>query len=90
MSKIGGALRAQSGSSESYTKKVGLFEANVIAVNPTVEEYSRILGREINPDSKVTEYLGETRDGNNYLRLDVWLEEVKNGDQFKSEFLSRR
>lgn len=84
MSKIGGALKTQS--SESYSKKVGLFEANVIAVNPTAEEYSRILGREINPDSKATEYLGQTRDGNNYLRVDVWLEDVKSADQFKVSF----
>jgi hypothetical protein len=86
MSKIGGALRTQSSSSESYTKKVGLFEANIVAINPTAEEYSKILGREINPESKATEYLGQTRDGNNYLRIDVWLEDVKSADQFKVSF----
>jgi len=88
MSSIGGKIREQSsGSSDSnYEKKVGIFEANVVAINPTAEEYSSILGREISPDSKATEYLGETKDGNTYLRIDVWLQEVKNQDNFKVSF----
>ena len=88
MSAIGGKIREQSsGSSDSnYEKKVGIFEANIIAINPTAEEYSSILGREISPDSKATEYLGETKDGNTYLRIDVWLQEVKNQDNFKVSF----
>ena len=88
MSSIGGKIREQSsGSSDgNYEKKVGIFEANVVAINPTAEEYSSILGREISPDSKATEYLGETKDGNTYLRIDVWLQEVKNQDNFKVSF----
>ena len=88
MSAIGGKIREQSsGSSDSnYEKKVGIFEANIVAINPTAEEYSSILGREISPDSKATEYLGETKDGNTYLRIDVWLQEVKNQDNFKVSF----
>ena len=89
MSSIGGKVREQSsgsGTDNNYEKKVGIFEANVIAINPTAEEYSSILGREISPDSKATEYLGETKDGNTYLRIDVWLQEVKNQDNFKVSF----
>jgi hypothetical protein len=37
-----------------------LFEANVIAINPTAEEFKDILGMELKEDSKATEYLGET------------------------------
>lgn len=88
MSSIGGKIREQSsGSSDgNYEKKVGIFEASIVAINPTAEEYSSILGREISPDSKATEYLGETKDGNTYLRIDVWLQEVKNQDNFKVSF----
>lgn len=86
MSAIGGKVREQSSNDNNYEKKVGIFEANVVAINPTAEEYSSILGREISPDSKATEYLGETKDGNTYLRIDVWLQEVKNQDNFKVSF----
>jgi hypothetical protein len=58
----------------------------VIAVNPTAEEFKDILGMELKEDSKATEYLGETKDGNSYLRVDFWLEEVKNKDKFKVSF----
>lgn len=85
MSSIGGKKRENTGSGD-FSKKVGLFEANVIAVNPTAEEFKDILGMELKEDSKATEYLGETRDGNNYLRVDFWLEEVKNQEKFKVSF----
>lgn len=67
----------------SFSKKVGLFEANVIAINPTIEEYKDILGIELKEDSKAAEYLGDTKDGNTYLRIDVWLQDVKSGEKFK-------
>ena len=86
MSSIGGKKRESSGNGEQYTKRVGLFEANVIAVNPTIEEFKDKLGMELKEDSKAAEYLGETKDGNNYLRVDFWLEEVKNQDKFKVSF----
>ena len=82
---IGGKKRENT-SNESYSRKVGLFEANVIAVNPTMEEFKDKLGMELKEDSKAIEYLGETKDGNNYLRVDFWLEEVKNQDKFKVSF----
>lgn len=83
MSNIGGKKRENTG---EYSKKVGLFEAKVIAVNPTIEEYNSILGIELKEDSKVIEYLGDNKEGNTYLRVDFWLEEVKTGDKFKVNF----
>ena len=85
MSSIGGKKRENTGGGD-FSKKVGLFEANVIAINPTPEEFKDILGMELKEDSKAAEYLGETKDGNNYLRVDFWLEEVKNKDKFKVSF----
>jgi len=85
MSTIGGKKRENTGSGDS-TRKVGLFEANVIAINPTIEEYKDKLGIELKEDSKAVEYLGETKDGNSYIRIDIWLEEIKNQDKFKVSF----
>jgi hypothetical protein len=86
MSLIGGSKRENTGNSE-FTKKVGLFEANVIAINPTLEQFKSVLGMEIKEDSKAVEYLSESKDGNTVLRVDFWLEDVKNAEnKFKVSF----
>ena len=85
MSTIGGKKR-ESAQQTEYAKKVGLFEANVIAVNPTPEEYNDILGIQLQDGSKATEYLGESNDKKKTLRVDFWLEEVKSKDKFKLTF----
>jgi hypothetical protein len=71
---------------QEFAKKVGLFEAEVVAINPTAEEYKEILDIELPAESKATEYLGKSRDGNTYLRVDVWLKDIKSGDKFKTTF----
>ena len=86
MSTIGGKKREQSASAAEFTKKVGLFEAEVVAVNPNAEEYKDILGMELKEDSKATEYLGTSQNGNKTLRIDFWLEEVKSKEKFKVTF----
>ena len=53
------------------SKKVGLFEARVVAINPTTEEFKEVLDIELPEDSKLTEYLGTSRDGNTFLRVDI-------------------
>lgn len=85
MSNIGGKKREQTNFPET-SKKVGLFEAEVVTINPTAEEYKDILGIELKEDSKAVEYLSTNNDGNTVLRVDVWLEEVKNKDKFKVTF----
>jgi len=82
---IGGKKRETSQFTETQ-KKVGLFEGKVIAINPSIEEYKEILGMELKEESKATEYLGESKDGDTTLRVDFWLEEVKNQDKFKVTF----
>jgi hypothetical protein len=86
MSTIGGKKREQSALAVEFTKKVGLFEAEVVAVNPNAEEYKEILGMELKEDSKATEYLGTSQNGNKTLRIDFWLEEVKSKEKFKVTF----
>ena len=85
MSSIGGKKRENTGGGD-FGKKVGLFEANVIAINPTLEEFKDVLGMELKEDSKAAEYLGETKDGNNYLRVDFWLQRVNHDEKFKVSF----
>lgn len=85
MSGIGGNKRQSTGES-NFSKKVGLFEAKVIAINPTIEEFKDKLGIELKEDSKAVDYLGMSQDGNKTVRIDVWLEEVKNKDKFKVVF----
>ena len=71
---------------KDFAKKVGLFTGEVIAINPTVEQYKDVLEIELPEGSKATEYLGVNKDGNPYLRVDVWLKEEKNGDKLKVTF----
>ena len=82
---IGGVKRERTALPE-FVKRVGLFEAKVVAVNPSVEEYKEILGIELKEDSKATEYLGTNTDGNAYLRVDIWLEEIKSKHKFVVTF----
>jgi hypothetical protein len=77
---IEGAKRKNT--TEQRVLKTGLFEGKVIAINPNEEEFKERLGIELQEDSKATEYLGESKDGNTYLRLSVWLEEKKTGEKF--------
>lgn len=85
MSSIGGKKREVTALPE-FTKKVGLFEARVLTINPTLEEYKDILNIELKEDSKAVEYLGTSNEGNKTLRVDVWLEDVKSKDKFKVAF----
>ena len=85
MSSIGGKKRENTGSGD-FSKKVGLFEANVVAINPTLEEFKDVLGMDLKDDSKAAEYLGETKDGNNYLRADFWLQKVNSDEKYKVSF----
>ena len=82
---VGGNVRETQTVTE-FKKKVGYFEAEILAINPTLEEYKDLLGIELKEDSKATEYLGVSNDGTSKIRVDVWLQDVKGGDKFKVVF----
>ena len=69
---------------KDFTKFVGLAEMEIICVNPSMEEFKEILNIDLKEDSKAAEYLGESKDGNTYLRLNFWLKNVKDGSIFQS------
>ncbi len=77
---IGGKEREPVNFTE-VVKYVGLFEGRVVAVNPSAEEFAKLTNQpedwQPKEDSKMFEYLGESKDGNPYLRVDIWLEDVK-------------
>jgi len=70
MSTIKGKVREQA----DFTKKIGMVEVSVIAINPSEKEYMDILGIDLKEESKAAVYLGESNDGNDYLRVDFWLQ----------------
>ena len=69
---------------KDFTKMVGLAEMEVICINPNAEEYKEILNIDLKEDSKSAEYIGESKDGNTYLRLNFWLKNVKNQEIFQA------
>ena len=79
---IGGNRRE----SKEFGKFVGLFEGTVVAINPLAEDYQELTGFELKEDSKKTEYLGESKDGNAYLRVDVYLKAVNHEFQHPISF----
>lgn len=83
MSGISGKQRPDFVPSERY---VGVFEGEVIAINPNVEEYKELLGIELAEESKAAEYIGETKNGNRYVRIDVWMKETVRDQNFKASF----
>ena len=84
---VGGQKRENTGGSGvEFVKKVGIFEAKVIAINPTPEDYKDLLGIDLPEESKATEYLSVGTDGTSKIRVDVWLEDVKTADKFKVTF----
>lgn len=68
----------------NYSKYVGLFNAYVIAVNPTKDELGKLLGANIEKD---IEYSGANADsGAKKLTLSFWLKEEQNGNLFNVRF----
>lgn len=67
-----------------FQKYCGIFEGEVVCINPSAEEFKETLNIDLKEDSKAAEYLGESKDGNTYLRLNFWLKNVKNGEIFQS------
>jgi hypothetical protein len=68
---------------KTYKKYVGLFTANVVAVNPTKSELEKLLGTNIDKDP---EYTGTNNEGNKRITLSFWLKEANLGVLFNVRF----
>ena len=89
MSEIKGKIKEQ----KEFTKQCGIFEGEVVAINPSPEQFKDVLGITLNDDSKAAEYLGESKDGNQYVRINVWFRNVKTQEIFPTSasfFLENR
>jgi len=71
---------------ESKSLKIGIGEVRVVAINPSNEEYSEVLGIDLKEESKATEYLSQSKDNNTVLRLDIWVENIKSKEKDKITF----
>lgn len=81
---IGGKQRENTGSTNiEFVPQVGVFEAEVVAINPTNEELGALLGREI---EKEIEYTKETDEGDDAITLSFWVMDKKSGDLFNPRF----
>jgi hypothetical protein len=69
---IGGSKREipQGG---DFPKKVGIFEAKVLAINPNAKEFKDILGIDLKEDSNATNYYDDVKQK---LKVNVWLQDV--------------
>ena len=66
-----------------FPKKVGIFEAKVIAINPNEREYKDILGIELKEDSNATNYYDDIK---KKLRVNVWLQDVNSDFKTNATF----
>lgn len=80
MSTIGGQRREHTNLPD-FVKRIGIFEAKVIAINPAADEYKAVVGYDLKDDSKECEYLSTNEAGNTVLRINVWLEDVKTSER---------
>jgi hypothetical protein len=71
-------------SSVSYSKFVGMFNAYVVAVNPSKEELGKLLNTTIEKDLEYTGVNDST--GAKKLTLSFWLKEEVNGNLFNVRF----
>lgn len=81
MSAVQGKLREK----KDFSKSVGFFESEVVAINPSREELEKLLN--IEEMERDPEYLKEDeKDGKQKLSLSVWLREIKSKRLFNVRF----
>lgn len=78
------ALKGTPKEQKNYTKYVGLFVANVVAVNPTKAELEKLLGTTVEKDPEYTGSNDTT--GAKKATLSFWLKEEKNDHLFNVRF----
>lgn len=76
--------KRQAGEGGSY-RKVGIFQAKVLAVNPTREQLNKLLGKDATDDQKEIEYLS-SKDDKNHISITFWVEDVLTKWKTKVEF----
>lgn len=78
------ALKGKEKEVKVYNKYVGMFNANVVAVNPTKEELSKLLNTDVEKDLEYTSINSDN--GAKKLTLSFWLKEENTGNLFNVRF----
>ncbi len=78
------ALKGNEKEKKVYNKYVGIFNAYVVAVNPTKEELGKLLGTTVEKDPEYTGMNSET--GAKKLTVSFWLKEELKGHLFNVRF----
>lgn len=74
-------------SKSGIEKMEGIAEWKVLRFNPTRKELNQILGKvDSDDESPEIQYIGTSNDGNPYVRLDVWMKDLKTGYISKAKF----
>lgn len=78
------ALKGKEKEQRSYSKYVGLFNAFVVAVNPTKDELGKLLNTTVEKEIDYTDSNSDT--GAKKVTLSFWLKEEQNGNLFNVRF----
>lgn len=78
MSNIKGSKREE----REFEKFVGFAKVNIVAINPDRQELNAMFGKEDKEDDKPVEYVGTDNDGNDKVRVSIWLKDAKSGKLF--------
>jgi len=78
------ALKGKEKEQRSYSKYTGMFNAFVVAVNPTKEELGKLLNTTVEKEIDYTDSNSET--GAKKLTVSFWLKEEQNGNLFNVRF----
>lgn len=68
------AIQGEAREKKDFSPEIGLFEAKVVAVNPTKEQLEKLLGTTI---EKEPEYIGEDANGKKRVTVVFYLQDVK-------------
>lgn len=78
------AIQGKEKEVKNFSKHVGMFNAHVVALNPTKEELGKVLGTELEKD---LEYTSENADtGAKKVSISFWLREAKTNQHFNVRF----
>lgn len=76
-------LNAKEQTQQERTLVTGVCNAKVVAINPDREKLSEIVGRDVE-DLKEPSYIGQNRDGDPNVRIDIWMKPVEGETYYDS------
>lgn len=82
------AVKGKQREQKEFVKElfVGFTTVKVVAVNPNRAELNKLLSKEDSPEDKEIVYTGTDQEGNDRLRIAVWLKDDKNEKLFVHSF----